>query len=1561
MGRSNNRKNSSAEANATTTDQSNNSTSQAKSKLDYPIVVLGPTNYPEFFLGFIAYQGAKKSGGADVKYYLQNGGKEPIINGVYKELDKRWAEDAKIEYESKRALKRHQEKVDKHYKAIDDATKELRRMQADLRVRRPTTTTLSESTGDDSSESADDINTASGNPAVTPTKTSPLPFSMRDEIRATYSKADLDDAQSERSTSSLWMYDEAATELLEIQMEHISNLEAQSYGLEEVLDDLSNILRDATIDVERSKSEKDDEARTLRERRNKYYACLEDAWRDLLDTNLFLSAAHKKTIAGSVEMRTAIDDMKETRDLLGIIDIISQGMKVEEVKSEWQIEEAKSQFMLISPGKGESLAAWKARFDFSRLENIRRGVIFDERAIMHHYIKQVEANYSYKFVLEHFRGYKVSMSSKQYKPLPKTVDELDKTFAEVVIENQQYSKNVITGAKFELANTASQKEQKPSGPTPSANVAKVEPPTNAPIQQGSPATATANAAASAPTKKDISVPLCRVGCKDSNGQPARHYLQYCMHPDMTDKLRATAAQNYAEKLKSSKLESQVKTMAGTKAATNVTGNKKQSNSVTASLLTPQADEDKRYTLFHYDAADDYQSDSDQSGPTVNMLNGFPRKCANAVTINGVKQAQYDNGANVSVVDSSSDLSNVQTIKDITVTGWSGASGALAVNQIGTLPGFGEVYIREGANCIFDEFQFFSSGWKKSTGYGIEPQSRVKMEMYIYWTKAGVTICFMRHTNRLWYAPYDEIIAKIKQAHSRSVVSKAEVHVMNTHRSRPVNTAPVSEKRDSSISPQSSIVASNQSNAIPVRDVTDDVVPSNPTNNDVLIPPPAEPPPQNPAASSQLYPNEAVINRNHPNYEILRARLNHRGGKRHFTEREIKHIFLVHELHLNGHYSPNRMKQIILHIPGCPITVADINNWEDAMFPCASCVQGTYKTAPQQAFQVPVNAKPGQFFEADLTFTLFEAESNRKRPGLLFLCLVTGIMFYHSMQSRSIAAMTKASAAFYRFHSRHFPDVECKLIRTDHEDALEYLTSSFKGCVWAAAAIGDHPNHVESAQGHLKRRVLCTLRELIRQGIDIPRHIITLCMEHMVQLSLHIPNDHLGGACPGSFADNFTKLTFDEFIAARFGRVGYFKTYPIPQGDLDAKGELGMVVGFEPATPSNLLVYLPRTNAIVSRGDFKEVKDLTEFKELMTARAKGAPITADAIQTRREFLQSNASTIPDDGIETVINSLQVTQSANPDFSIADLNIQMKAQNAIAIFGEDEVQKGVLKEIDNLISTYGVTQFVKETSIPSRALILDSTDIYKGKTKNGIFTEVKVRVAVLGCNQPPNSYGQTSSPTVDTTSVNAALSLAKYYKATISSADVPAAYLQSNLTEEIYMRFSKKMSGIILKARPELSQFTDKKGRLLVKLLKSLYGLKQAGANWFMELVAAITGAGFIQCKSDPCVFYMYADDPSGDPQLKKICFITIHVDDFLRICNHPEFAQLLETSLAKYGDLRWEHGTVDYLVVHYVQQPDFSIRADMSAMTERIFTDTKVLNKLIVLVTIYQTYIVLSNR
>ena len=252
-------------------------------------------------------------------------------------------------------------------------------------------------------------------------------------------------------------------------------------------------------------------------------------------------------------------------------------------------------------------------------------------------------------------------------------------------------------------------------------------------------------------------------------------------------------------------------------------------------------------------------------------------------------------------------------------------------------------------------------------------------------------------------------------------------------------------------------------------------------------------------------------------------------------------------------------------------------------------------------------------------------------------------------------------------------------------------------------------------------------------------------------------------------------------------------------------------------------------------------------------------------------------------------------------------------------------------------YNVTEFVTEAEIPAGAEILDSTDIYKGKTKNGLFTEVKVRIAGRGDRQSEDSYSQTSSPTVDQTSVNAILALAKYYQATLSSADVPAAYLQSTLKEKIYMRFSKAMSTIIINARPELAKYLDNKGRLLVLLLKSLYGLKQAGANWFIEFIHTIKTSGFKQSKADPCVFYKLDVTKSG----QLICIICIHVDDILRICNSKRLADELEAALSKYGDLRWEHKSIDYLGVHYEQQSDFSIKADMIAMTERILAKRNV--------------------
>jgi len=72
------------------------------------------------------------------------------------------------------------------------------------------------------------------------------------------------------------------------------------------------------------------------------------------------------------------------------------------------------------------------------------------------------------------------------------------------------------------------------------------------------------------------------------------------------------------------------------------------------------------------------------------------------------------------------------------------------------------------------------------------------------------------------------------------------------------------------------------------------------------------------------------------------------------------------------------------------------------------------------------------------------------------------------------------------------------------------------------------------------------------------------------------------------------------------------------------------------------------------------------------------------------------------------------------------------------------------------------------------------------------------------------------------------------------DVVTAYLNANLKEEIYMRM------------PEGFRKYDQFGKeMCIRLLKSLYGLKQAGFNWNKLLESVLLKFGFIQSLVDPC--------------------------------------------------------------------------------------------------------------
>ena len=87
------------------------------------------------------------------------------------------------------------------------------------------------------------------------------------------------------------------------------------------------------------------------------------------------------------------------------------------------------------------------------------------------------------------------------------------------------------------------------------------------------------------------------------------------------------------------------------------------------------------------------------------------------------------------------------------------------------------------------------------------------------------------------------------------------------------------------------------------------------------------------------------------------------------------------------------------------------------------------------------------------------------------------------------------------------------------------------------------------------------------------------------------------------------------------------------------------------------------------------------------------------------------------------------------------------------------------------------------------------------------------------------------------------------------DVKGTYLNSILDEEIYM------------AQPD--HFNDGTGRVL-KLVCTIYRLKQAGCVWHQKLCHVLVNLGFSRSAADECVYIKKSCD--------SILIITIYVDD-----------------------------------------------------------------------------------
>jgi transposase InsO family protein len=173
-----------------------------------------------------------------------------------------------------------------------------------------------------------------------------------------------------------------------------------------------------------------------------------------------------------------------------------------------------------------------------------------------------------------------------------------------------------------------------------------------------------------------------------------------------------------------------------------------------------------------------------------------------------------------------------------------------------------------------------------------------------------------------------------------------------------------------------------------------------------------------------------------------------------------------------------------------------------------------------------------------------------------------------------------------------------------------------------------------------------------------------------------------------------------------------------------------------------------------------------------------------------------------------------------------------------------------------------------SRPANKNIVGSKWVFRIKRNaDGSIEKYKARLVAQGFTQKFGvDYFDTFSPVAKLSSFRIILAIAARNDWDADTFDFNGAYLNGELDddEEIYM---KPPPGYI------------SEGEQVKRLLKSLYGLKQAGRKWYDTLFRALTDLGFQVNDADPGVFSSHFDNHTT--------ILAIHVDDCLISGSSPE--------------------------------------------------------------------------
>ena len=600
----------------------------------------------------------------------------------------------------------------------------------------------------------------------------------------------------------------------------------------------------------------------------------------------------------------------------------------------------------------------------------------------------------------------------------------------------------------------------------------------------------------------------------------------------------------------------------------------------------------------------------------------------------------------------------------------------------------------------------------------------------------------------------------------------------------------------------------------------------------------------------------------------------------------------------GHCNFNDLRKLQSVVEGMKIV-------DDRQRECAICTQG--KMCQFRSRKPDERAKePLEFVHCDLSGPINPVAKDGFKYALSFVDDHTGNNVVYFLKQKSDTA-----EATQKFLADTAPFGKIKRIRSDN--GTEFTSKNFKSLLREngikhelSAPYSPHQNGtVERAWRSLFDMARCLLLEA-----NLPKTLWT----YAVMASAYIRN-----RC---FNPRLGKTPFEALTGKRpnLGNMHMFGStcfaYVQNARKLDARSKRGVFVGYDRESPAYLIYY----------------PDLNKVERVRCVKFQGQTISQTEIEAGEDFPSTPVQRVATERTEQADQPQEnenVTENNDnePEGNTRyPTRIRNKPRHLEEYVLDDEIDDSVNYTVDycyrvaNIPTTYDEAVNSLETSKWKKAMedeitALNDNDTYdlvmppEGRqivggrwvyaVKNGPNGEEthKARYVAKGYSQIAEiDYQETFAPTARMSSVRMLMQRAVQNNMITHQMDVKTAYLNAPIDCDIYME------------QPKGFEEVGKNGEKLVcKLKKSLYGLKQSGRNWNNMLHSFLYTENFCQSRADPCVYVR-------NSETEGCVILIIWVDDIIISATCPKLLESVKESLCQkfkmkdLGELSWFLGT-----------------------------------------------------